>query len=654
MNKSLIQSYKDIEMFDNNIRSEQGSSDSKQKQKKTIKFDETVTHRQYEENPNQFKITPSIIHKPAGSMSLSQQLMNHLSSDLQNLKTNFPRQNSPRKSHIVQSQKMTASPRQSVTQKNITSPNQSQNLRDNPFNKHRLLNLRQKLDTFIIEEKEKTMMNRSQIPDPHELDDQLEDINEEQSYSQNHIKEYSNVQNDQNFNSPTLKFIRSQKIFQKASPQAVKPLSIDKNQITRLQLTEEDQDLIYLLKKNIALANERTSFMRDLQKVMDRYERKSPISLSRQHSKQVSEDLNFNLRVTSPTTSYVVRQRETKYQSTSHQPINLMNQTQSVNKKNIDEIHYEEPPQPHRISQCLNIKRPIEEELQLFQSLSHIYAIVDIKTVSSLWEDLQPILFQQIDIDDFMFIIDQIKDQIYRNNFQKKQMLSMKKLLKVDVSQLNNHGEALYQLLQSFYEFMNFMKNLYSIKEQEQLQQQETQKDYSFQHGGLAQMRNYDNQQQKIPTLAKPAQKDLRSNNQTPVRQKYDQYHNVLNSAARNRSQSARQQQQYMQNDQNKAEKQQKQPIQNQTNGNLKKYLSGQNANQALVQTQNKITINNTNSRLGSPTANFLSSRKTSTRESVTLVNGFQQNISASTATKNSQSIRNYASPQSMKQRFKF
>jgi hypothetical protein len=44
---------------------------------------------------------------------------------------------------------------------------------DKQYNKHNVMSLKSKLDKFIFEEKEKTMMNNSDIPDPASLDDQL-------------------------------------------------------------------------------------------------------------------------------------------------------------------------------------------------------------------------------------------------------------------------------------------------------------------------------------------------------------------------------------------------------------------------------------------------------------------------------------------------
>lgn len=40
-------------------------------------------------------------------------------------------------------------------------------------------------------------------------------------------------------------------------------------------LTESDQDLIHVIKRHIALAEERTDFMRDIHRLIDRYERKT-------------------------------------------------------------------------------------------------------------------------------------------------------------------------------------------------------------------------------------------------------------------------------------------------------------------------------------------------------------------------------------------
>ncbi len=49
---------------------------------------------------------------------------------------------------------------------------------DEEYGKHKVLGLKQQLEKFIYEEKEKTMMNKSDIPDPAQLDQHLEDIKE--------------------------------------------------------------------------------------------------------------------------------------------------------------------------------------------------------------------------------------------------------------------------------------------------------------------------------------------------------------------------------------------------------------------------------------------------------------------------------------------
>ncbi len=41
-------------------------------------------------------------------------------------------------------------------------------------------------------------------------------------------------------------------------------------------LTSADMDIIHVFKRHIALSDERTDFMRDVQRIIDRYERKSP------------------------------------------------------------------------------------------------------------------------------------------------------------------------------------------------------------------------------------------------------------------------------------------------------------------------------------------------------------------------------------------
>ena len=45
---------------------------------------------------------------------------------------------------------------------------------------------------------------------------------------------------------------------------------------TNFNLTSADLDLIHVIKRHVALADERTDFMRDVQRIIDRYERKSP------------------------------------------------------------------------------------------------------------------------------------------------------------------------------------------------------------------------------------------------------------------------------------------------------------------------------------------------------------------------------------------
>ncbi len=57
-------------------------------------------------------------------------------------------------------------------------PGPSNKYGDEIFDKHSVLNLRTRLDKFIIEEKERTMMHQSDIPDPNESHlPKIEEIN---------------------------------------------------------------------------------------------------------------------------------------------------------------------------------------------------------------------------------------------------------------------------------------------------------------------------------------------------------------------------------------------------------------------------------------------------------------------------------------------
>ena len=71
-------------------------------------------------------------------------------------------------------------------------------LEQTDYKKHKLGKLRDKLDQFIFEEKEKTMMNQSDIPDPDSLEDHpmlpiIEEIADQNELMNDSYRQYYSV-----------------------------------------------------------------------------------------------------------------------------------------------------------------------------------------------------------------------------------------------------------------------------------------------------------------------------------------------------------------------------------------------------------------------------------------------------------------------------